>query len=84
MVGLAHVGDRAFERPQQTDGPAVGTSEEIEGFGALLTGEDVDVFGGAPPASRACTAAMTSASLSNRQVTRLASANRYRPRTDRN
>src|SRR5437868_6863311 len=45
VVGLALVSYRGFERPQQTERPAVLASGEIEAPGALLTREDVDVVG---------------------------------------
>ena len=45
MVGLAFAAHGVFEGPEQTEGPAVLASEQIEALGALLTREDVDVVG---------------------------------------
>ena len=52
------------------------TSEEIEAFGTLLPEKTSMSAVATPPSSSARTAAMTWSSLSNRQVTRLASTNR--------
>ena len=44
-VDLALVSHRGFERPQQSEGPAVLAAGQIEAPGTLLTREDVDVVG---------------------------------------